>query len=50
LDQNPDSQFDPIPLLISKTHSQGGSNSGSSETSLPNLACSLLLVDQLIDL
>uniref|UniRef100_A0A8B9RD31 non-specific serine/threonine protein kinase n=1 Tax=Astyanax mexicanus TaxID=7994 RepID=A0A8B9RD31_ASTMX len=27
-----------------------GSNSGSSETTLPNLACSLLLVDQLIDL
>ncbi|KAB5567817.1 hypothetical protein PHYPO_G00237200 [Pangasianodon hypophthalmus] len=49
-DQNPDSQFDPIPVLISKTPSQGGSNSGSSETSLPNLACSLLLVDQLIDL
>ncbi|XP_047678966.1 AP2-associated protein kinase 1 isoform X3 [Tachysurus fulvidraco] len=23
LDQNPDSQFDPIPMLISKTHSQG---------------------------
>ncbi|XP_062855407.1 AP2-associated protein kinase 1-like isoform X2 [Trichomycterus rosablanca] len=49
-DQVPDSQFDPIPVLISKTPSQGGSNSGSSETNLPNLACSLLLVDQLIDL
>uniref|UniRef100_A0A671SC27 non-specific serine/threonine protein kinase n=1 Tax=Sinocyclocheilus anshuiensis TaxID=1608454 RepID=A0A671SC27_9TELE len=45
-------EFDPIPVLISK-NSQGGhsrSNSGSSESSLPNLARSLLLVDQLIDL
>ncbi|XP_073685170.1 AP2-associated protein kinase 1 isoform X3 [Garra rufa] len=45
-------EFDPIPVLVSK-NSQGGhsrSNSGSSESSLPNLARSLLLVDQLIDL
>nr|XP_042696209.1 AP2-associated protein kinase 1 isoform X13 [Chrysemys picta bellii] len=45
-------EFDPIPVLISK-NSQGGhsrNNSGSSESSLPNLARSLLLVDQLIDL
>lgn len=35
---------------LSFWHVLGGSNSGSSETSLPNLACSLLLVDQLIDL
>ncbi|XP_077942951.1 AP2-associated protein kinase 1 isoform X24 [Gasterosteus aculeatus] len=46
-------EFDPIPVLISKNSNQGGhsrSNSGSSESSLPNLARSLLLVDQLIDL
>ncbi|XP_073767311.1 AP2-associated protein kinase 1 isoform X12 [Danio rerio] len=52
-DQSSDNQFDPIPVLNSKSSSQGGhsrSNSGSSETSLPSLACSLLLVDQLIDL
>ncbi|KAK7135356.1 hypothetical protein R3I94_014121 [Phoxinus phoxinus] len=52
-DQSSDNQFDPIPVLISKSSSQGGhsrSNSGSSETSLPSLARSLLLVDQLIDL
>ncbi|XP_077079888.1 AP2-associated protein kinase 1 isoform X13 [Siphateles boraxobius] len=52
-DQCSDNQFDPIPVLISKSSSQGGhsrSNSGSSETSLPSLARSLLLVDQLIDL
>ncbi|XP_053125164.1 AP2-associated protein kinase 1 isoform X1 [Hemicordylus capensis] len=45
-------EFDPIPVLISK-NSQGGhsrNNSGSPESSLPNLARSLLLVDQLIDL
>ncbi|XP_074796269.1 AP2-associated protein kinase 1 isoform X5 [Natator depressus] len=45
-------EFDPIPVLISK-NSQGGhsrNNGGSSESSLPNLARSLLLVDQLIDL
>ncbi|XP_074899812.1 AP2-associated protein kinase 1 isoform X5 [Buteo buteo] len=45
-------EFDPIPVLISK-NSQGGhsrNNSGSSESSLPNIARSLLLVDQLIDL
>ncbi|XP_016150430.1 AP2-associated protein kinase 1-like [Sinocyclocheilus grahami] len=51
--QSADNQFDPIPVLISKSSSQGGhsrSNSGSSETSLPSLARSLLLVDQLIDL
>ncbi|XP_016419494.1 AP2-associated protein kinase 1-like [Sinocyclocheilus rhinocerous] len=52
-DQSSNNQFDPIPVLISKSTSQGGhsrSNSGSSETSLPSLARSLLLVDQLIDL
>uniref|UniRef100_A0A3P8W486 non-specific serine/threonine protein kinase n=1 Tax=Cynoglossus semilaevis TaxID=244447 RepID=A0A3P8W486_CYNSE len=46
-------EFDPIPVLISKNPSKGGhsrSNSGSSETSIPNLARPLLLVDQLIDL
>ncbi|XP_039624438.1 AP2-associated protein kinase 1 isoform X9 [Polypterus senegalus] len=46
-------EFDPIPVLISKNSSQGGhsrNNSSSSESSLPNLARSLLLVDQLIDL
>ncbi|XP_033015037.1 AP2-associated protein kinase 1 isoform X5 [Lacerta agilis] len=45
-------EFDPIPVLISK-NSQGGhsrNSSGSSESSLPNLARSLLLGDQLIDL
>ncbi|XP_076796179.1 AP2-associated protein kinase 1 isoform X18 [Arvicanthis niloticus] len=45
-------EFDPIPVLITKT-TQGGhsrNSSGSSESSLPNLARSLLLVDQLIDL
>ncbi|XP_078808932.1 AP2-associated protein kinase 1 isoform X12 [Oryzias latipes] len=48
-----DDEFDPIPVLISKSSNQGGhsrSNNGSSESSLPNLARSLLLVDQLIDL
>ncbi|XP_042585043.1 AP2-associated protein kinase 1-like [Cyprinus carpio] len=52
-DQSSNNQFDPIPVLISKSSSQGGhsrSSSGSSETSLPSLARSLLLVDQLIDL
>uniref|UniRef100_A0ABM5EP61 AP2-associated protein kinase 1 isoform X3 n=1 Tax=Pogona vitticeps TaxID=103695 RepID=A0ABM5EP61_9SAUR len=47
-----DDEFDPIPVLISK-NSQGGhsrNSSGGSEPSLPNLARSLLLVDQLIDL
>uniref|UniRef100_A0A8C7DXW9 non-specific serine/threonine protein kinase n=1 Tax=Oncorhynchus kisutch TaxID=8019 RepID=A0A8C7DXW9_ONCKI len=47
-------EFDPIPVLISKhSNNQGGhsrSNSGTSESSIPNLARSLLLVDQLIDL
>uniref|UniRef100_A0A674C8Z1 non-specific serine/threonine protein kinase n=1 Tax=Salmo trutta TaxID=8032 RepID=A0A674C8Z1_SALTR len=47
-------EFDPIPVLISKnSNSQGGhsrSNSGTSESSIPNLARSLLLVEQLIDL
>ncbi|KAG5840601.1 hypothetical protein ANANG_G00190480 [Anguilla anguilla] len=46
-------EFDPIPVLISKNSNQGGhsrNNSGSSESSIPNLARSLLLVDQLIDL
>uniref|UniRef100_A0A1A8IP27 non-specific serine/threonine protein kinase n=1 Tax=Nothobranchius kuhntae TaxID=321403 RepID=A0A1A8IP27_NOTKU len=48
-----DDEFDPIPVLIPKNSSQGGhshSNSGTSESSIPNLARSLLLVDQLIDL
>uniref|UniRef100_A0A7N8Y5G0 non-specific serine/threonine protein kinase n=1 Tax=Mastacembelus armatus TaxID=205130 RepID=A0A7N8Y5G0_9TELE len=48
-----DDEFDPIPVLISKNSNQGGhsrNNSGSSESSIPNLARSLLLVDQLIDL
>uniref|UniRef100_A0A1A8H1N4 non-specific serine/threonine protein kinase n=1 Tax=Nothobranchius korthausae TaxID=1143690 RepID=A0A1A8H1N4_9TELE len=48
-----DDEFDPIPVLIPKNSSQGGhshSNSGASESSIPNLARSLLLVDQLIDL
>lgn len=48
-----DDEFDPIPVLISKNSNQGGhsrTNSGSSESSIPNLARSLLLVDQLIDL
>ncbi|KAM9517856.1 AP2-associated protein kinase 1-like isoform 9-T9 [Salvelinus alpinus] len=48
-------EFDPIPVTGSKNSSQvsGGhsrSNSGSSESSLPSLARSLLMVDQLIDL
>ncbi|XP_035591927.1 AP2-associated protein kinase 1-like isoform X11 [Oncorhynchus keta] len=47
-------EFDPIPVLISKhSNNQGGhsrSNSGTSESSIPNMARSLLLVDQLIDL
>uniref|UniRef100_A0A4W5M5D0 non-specific serine/threonine protein kinase n=1 Tax=Hucho hucho TaxID=62062 RepID=A0A4W5M5D0_9TELE len=47
-------EFDPIPVLISKnSNNQDGhsrSNSGSSESSIPNMARSLLLVDQLIDL
>lgn len=40
-------------LSLSLWHISGGhsrSNSGSSESSIPNLARSLLLVDQLIDL
>ncbi|XP_061762666.1 AP2-associated protein kinase 1-like isoform X8 [Nerophis ophidion] len=46
-------EFDPIPVLVTKNSNQGGhsrTNSGSSESSIPNLARSLLLVDQLIDL
>ncbi|KAJ8347094.1 hypothetical protein SKAU_G00284950 [Synaphobranchus kaupii] len=46
-------EFDPIPVLSSKGPAQGGhsrSNSGGSDSSLPNLRQSLLLVDQLIDL
>uniref|UniRef100_A0AAR2KHX4 non-specific serine/threonine protein kinase n=1 Tax=Pygocentrus nattereri TaxID=42514 RepID=A0AAR2KHX4_PYGNA len=39
-----------VSVSASFWHLLGGSNSGSSETSLPNLACSLMLVDQLIDL
>ncbi|XP_072515714.1 AP2-associated protein kinase 1 isoform X2 [Salminus brasiliensis] len=51
-EKSADDEFDPIPVLVSKT-SQGGSShssSGGSESSLPSLARSLLLVDQLIDL
>ncbi|CAH2274738.1 AP2-associated kinase 1 isoform X10 [Pelobates cultripes] len=47
-----DDEFDPIPVLVSK-NSQGphpNNNSGNSESSLPNMTRSLLLVDQLIDL
>ncbi|XP_018108896.1 AP2-associated protein kinase 1 isoform X10 [Xenopus laevis] len=47
-----DDEFDPIPVLVSK-NSQGthsSSSSGNSESSLPNMTMSLLLVDQLIDL
>lgn len=42
-----------VSLSLSFWHVSGGhsrSNSGSSESSIPNLARSLLLVDQLIDL
>ncbi|XP_068831896.1 AP2-associated protein kinase 1 isoform X4 [Capricornis sumatraensis] len=51
-DKVAEDEFDPIPVLITK-NPQGGhsrNSSGSSESSLPNLARSLLLVDQLIDL
>ncbi|XP_006151385.1 AP2-associated protein kinase 1 [Tupaia chinensis] len=51
-DKVTEDEFDPIPVLITK-NPQGGhsrNSSGSSESSLPNLARSLLLVDQLIDL
>ncbi|XP_072258920.1 AP2-associated protein kinase 1 isoform X7 [Pyxicephalus adspersus] len=47
-----DDEFDPIPVLVSK-NSQGphsNNSSGNSESSLPNMSRSLLLVDQLIDL
>ncbi|XP_053318472.1 AP2-associated protein kinase 1 isoform X7 [Spea bombifrons] len=47
-----DDEFDPIPVRVSK-NSQGShsnNNSGNSESSLPNMTRSLLLVDQLIDL
>uniref|UniRef100_A0A8C9WEY9 non-specific serine/threonine protein kinase n=1 Tax=Scleropages formosus TaxID=113540 RepID=A0A8C9WEY9_SCLFO len=53
VEKGTEDEFDPIPVLISKNSNQGGhsrNNSGSSESSLPNLARSLLLVDQLIDL
>ncbi|KAG7281292.1 hypothetical protein CRUP_030975, partial [Coryphaenoides rupestris] len=46
-------EFDPIPVVLSKNPNQGGhsrSNSGSSESSIPNMARPILLVDQLIDL
>ncbi|XP_054612569.1 AP2-associated protein kinase 1-like isoform X2 [Dunckerocampus dactyliophorus] len=47
-------EFDPIPVTGRKNSQVSGghsrSNSGGSESSLPNLARSLLLVDQLIDL
>ncbi|XP_029509810.1 AP2-associated protein kinase 1-like isoform X7 [Oncorhynchus nerka] len=54
-DTGNEDEFDPIPVIGSKNSSQvsGGhsrSNSGSSESSLPSLARSLLMVDQLIDL
>ncbi|XP_006882355.1 PREDICTED: AP2-associated protein kinase 1-like [Elephantulus edwardii] len=51
-DKVAEDEFDPIPVLITK-NPQGGhsrNSSGSSESSLPSLARSLLLVDQLIDL
>uniref|UniRef100_A0A2K5HUH0 AP2-associated protein kinase 1 n=1 Tax=Colobus angolensis palliatus TaxID=336983 RepID=A0A2K5HUH0_COLAP len=51
-DKVAEDEFDPIPVLITK-NPQGGhsrNSSGSSESSLPHLARSLLLVDQLIDL
>uniref|UniRef100_A0A7N8Y9M2 non-specific serine/threonine protein kinase n=1 Tax=Mastacembelus armatus TaxID=205130 RepID=A0A7N8Y9M2_9TELE len=51
-DAGTEDEFDPIPVTGRK-NSQGGhsrSNSGGSESSLPSLARSLLLVDQLIDL
>ncbi|KAI1900836.1 hypothetical protein AGOR_G00053960 [Albula goreensis] len=53
VEKGTEDEFDPIPVLISKNSNQGGhsrNNSGSSESSIPNLARSLLLVDQLIDL
>ncbi|KAL2099979.1 hypothetical protein ACEWY4_004373 [Coilia grayii] len=53
VEKGTEDEFDPIPVLVSKNSSQDGhsrSNSGSSESSLPSLARSLLLVDQLIDL
>ncbi|XP_067339740.1 AP2-associated protein kinase 1 isoform X2 [Channa argus] len=47
-------EFDPIPVTGRKNSQVSGghsrSNSGDSESSLPSLARSLLLVDQLIDL
>lgn len=47
-------EFDPIPVTGRKNSQVSGghsrSNSGGSESSLPSLARSLLLVDQLIDL
>ncbi|MEQ2273259.1 hypothetical protein XENORESO_001777 [Xenotaenia resolanae] len=46
--------FDPIPVTGRKNSQVSGghsrSNSGGSESSLPSLARSLMLVDQLIDL
>ncbi|KAF7665384.1 hypothetical protein LDENG_00145080 [Lucifuga dentata] len=55
-DVGTEDEFDPIPVTGRKNSSSqvsGGhsrSNSGGSESSLPSLARSLLLVDQLIDL
>uniref|UniRef100_A0A8C8MEY6 non-specific serine/threonine protein kinase n=1 Tax=Oncorhynchus tshawytscha TaxID=74940 RepID=A0A8C8MEY6_ONCTS len=43
-------EFDPIPVMASSQGGHSRSNSGSSESSLPSLARSLLMVDQLIDL
>uniref|UniRef100_A0A8C9RAU2 non-specific serine/threonine protein kinase n=1 Tax=Scleropages formosus TaxID=113540 RepID=A0A8C9RAU2_SCLFO len=52
-EKGPEEEFDPIPVLVSKSPAPGAqshSNNGGSESSLPGLARSLLLVDQLIDL
>ncbi|XP_027137838.1 AP2-associated protein kinase 1-like isoform X2 [Larimichthys crocea] len=53
-DVGTEDEFDPIPVTGRKNSQVSGghsrSNSGGSESSLPSLARSLLLVDQLIDL
>ena len=51
-DKVAEDEFDPIPAWITKAPQGGHSrnSSRSSESSLPNLARSLLPVDQLIDL
>ena len=49
-DKVEEDEFDPTPTWITKAPQVGHSrnSSGSSESSLPNLAISLLLVDQLM--